>query len=200
MQIPGKLRRNLARHERNLRADQCLSYQISTAYEPAAISTAMAEFLTLESSGWKGESGTAILNDSSLTQFYEGLLQFADTHCALEVHQLYLGSTCVAAQLALRCETTLYLLKIAYDEQHAAHSPGSLLLRYALQHSTQDNTQILSLVSAPDWASRWKPHKNQVWHVTRFSNNVQGAIRKKTHSIRTGITDQLRETRDRMKP
>ncbi len=197
--IPGKLRRNLARHQRKIEDLGELVYQVAQTDDTDELSAAMQNFLRLEASGWKGESGTDISKDANLTAFYEGLLGFTQQELKLEIHQLHLANNCIATQIALRCGRTLYLIKIAYDESQAAYSPGSLLLWQTMQRCVEDDTQTLSLVSAPNWASRWKPNVFPVWHVTRFSNTPQGAIRQKAYGFRNTLVNQLRETRNRMR-
>lgn len=197
--IPGKLRRNLQRHWRLLESDAELNYTVTEAQDEAGIHTALEQFLQLEASGWKGESGTAIQTDATLTAFYQGLKTLQQPMINFEIHQLYRNEQCVAAQLALRCNTRRYLLKIAYDETYAERSPGSLLLWKTLEHCVEHDIEHLSLVSAPAWAARWKPNTFPVWHVVRFSNDLHGAMREKAATLRNGMMSQLRETRNRMR-
>lgn len=197
--IPGKLRRNLQRHWRLLETDAELHYTIADAKDESDIHTALDQFLELEASGWKGESGTAIQTDAVLKSFYHGLKTLKEPAINFEIHQLYRNGECIAAQLALRCNNSRYLLKIAYDETYAERSPGSLLLWKTLEHSVEQNLEHLSLVSAPAWAERWKPNVFPVWHVVRFSNDLQGAMREKASTLRNGMMNQLRETRNRMR-
>ncbi len=198
--IPGKLRRNLARHERHLEENGELSYSCFDATDAGAITQAIDDFLRLEAAGWKGSSGTAIESDPTLKDFYLELKQFNTPELLFEVHQLHQQTRCIAVQLAMRCGSSRYLLKIAYDEACGAYSPGSLLLWRTLQYSVNDDTESLSLVSSPDWATRWKPETFSVWHVTRFSKNLQGALHLQADRLKTRIKDKLGPTHNRTHP
>jgi len=204
MPIPGKLRRNLSRHERNLEATHGkTSYSIVTSTcanaNKDSMNLALNAFLSLEASGWKGESGTAISNSSALKEFYQGMIELHDKHLLLEIHQLVLDSICIASQLAFKCGDTRYLLKICYDEEFAAFSPGSLLLKHTLQHCVENDTNTLSLVSAPAWAMRWKPEITPVWHVTRYANTLQGNLRHQLSRAKRGAILQMRDARSRIR-
>lgn len=198
--IPGKLRRNLARHERHLQETGELSFSSVNAKDADGIEQAMGDFLQLEAAGWKGESGTAVAADPTLRAFYLGLKSFNTLDLLFEIHRLYHQDRCIAVQIGIRCGSTRYLLKIAYDEAYAASSPGSLMLWRTLQDCANSDTETLSLVTAPPWAARWKPKTFPVWHVTRFSNNLQGSLHLHTGRLKNGLKDRLRATRNRIKP
>jgi len=198
--IPGKLRRNLARQERHLLDDGDLTFSVISAVDAYDITVHIEEFLQLEAAGWKGESGTAINHDPELRGFYKSMQTLATDDLQLEVHKLTHKGACIASQMAVRCGNVRYLLKIAYDESYASRSPGALLLWHTLKHCAADDTDRLSLVSAPDWAARWHPNEFPVWRIARFANGVQGSLRQQAYRLRKGVTQQLRVTRNRMRP
>jgi len=199
LEIPGKLRRNLLRHQRHLEEDGELIFSVVDGSDVDIRLAAINDFLNLEASGWKGESGTAINADPGLTSFYKGMNDFAANDLSLEIHRLEYSGELIASQVAIRCADQLYLLKIAYDEAFASRSPGALLLLETLNHCVDGDTQTLSLVSAPEWAKRWHPKSFPVWHATRFSNTTQGLLRQKANRLKHGFTQQLRDTRNRMR-
>lgn len=196
MPIPGKLRRNLSRHERNLESTHgAVQYSVITNSDKDNLNNALKNFLALEASGWKGESGTAINTDPTLKAFYQGMAELNDQYLQFEVHQMHMNDRCIASQLAFRCGSTCYLLKICYDEEYANFSPGSLLLKHTMQSCVESDIKKLSLVSAPDWAMRWKPILIPVWHVTRFANTKQGNLRQKLIKAKRGVIHHLRDSR-----
>lgn len=198
--LPGKLRRNLARHERHLQEHGDLRYSSSNSLDSDATAEALQNFLDLEAAGWKGQSGTAIKADPMLMNFYLGLQELNTDELMFEVHQLHQATRCIAVKIAVRCGSTRYLLKIAHDEACGAHSPGSLLLWRVLQDCVDTDVDTLSLVSSPDWATRWKPQSFPVWHVTRFAHNPQGALYLHADRLKIRVKEQLKTTRNRIRP
>ena len=91
---------------------------------------AFEEFMRLEASGWKGESGTAsaIRLRLYLQHFYLSLLQRKNIEFVPEVTLLKLGTTAVATQFSIWSRGSRHILKVAYDEDHARFSPGQILL------------------------------------------------------------------------
>ncbi len=88
----------------------------------------MAELLTLEAAGWKGRRGTAIACDPSLAAAFTAACE--GLHCAgkLRFWSLRCGARTLASLYAVKEGDTLWLGKIAYDEEFARFSPGVLLI------------------------------------------------------------------------
>lgn len=172
----GSFKRNLRRQRRKL--DQRGQVEVSLIRHPEELAQAFSAFLELEASGWKGKDGrnSAILLHRNLLRFYrEVMTDFAtDRRCLISL--LRLDGTVIAAQYCLLAGTTLYLLKIAYDEKLSAEAPGSQLLYDVLQHccNSPDITH-LSLVTAPDWArGRWVPETQDIWRAYVFNRSLSG--------------------------
>ncbi len=100
----------------------------------------ISEFLELESSGWKGQRGTAMACDPKQRgAVSEALMSLAQSGNLL-FWKLALDDKPIAMLFAVRCGDSAGLGKIAYDEALSAYSPGVLLILEA----TRD------LLSAPD--------------------------------------------------
>jgi len=95
--------------------------------EPQAVSRALEEFLTLEASGWKKDNGTALLCDDQDARFFRaGFAALAEAGRA-RIYALRLDGRPVAMQIVALAGPAASTWKTAYDEAHAAVSPGSLL-------------------------------------------------------------------------
>ncbi len=188
----GKLRRNLNRLRSKL-SDKG-QIRLQCVVESAELSAAFDQFLALESAGWKGQSGqsTAIADNPALVGFYQRLL--TPTYPGLQpvINLLWLDDVCIAAQFGLQVGSCLSLLKIAYDEDYSAFSPGSLLLQDVLAESATRSLQTLSLVTSPAWAARWHPDTEPVWHVTRYANNSGGLALKTLDRLKQSARARLR--------
>ena len=122
----GNMGRNLKRFRKKLEGLGHVSVEIrkgSTGGEDL-----LREFLALEASGWKSRKGTAILSNPDVTDFYTALGTATSPHASIwNRHTIRLDKRLVAAQLAVRCSTSLVLLKYAFDEDFADCRPGTLL-------------------------------------------------------------------------
>jgi len=191
---PGaKLKRNLKRllGKLSLQGNVALQWVFAKDELPSAF----AHFARLEASGWKasGRQSTAIAHNPALLRFYEQLLTPRYPGLQPVITLLWLDDHCIAAQYALQTGTTLSLLKIAYDQNYASFSPGSLLLQKVIGVAIERQLDTVSLVTSPAWAERWHPLSEPVWHVTRYANNAGGV------ALRT--LDHLKQTlRARLKP
>ena len=176
--VPGKLRRNLARLRRRLAAEGEL--RVERVRGPDALDDAWDRFLEVEASGWKGsgDAPTAIRDDPTSRGFYGALLDPTEPGLAPVIDLLLLDGHCIAAQLGLEVRGTLSLLKIGYDERHAACAPGALLLEDALERTRAEGSHTLSLVTAPPWAERWHPEVRQLWHAVRYEDSIGGRGRQ----------------------
>lgn len=88
---------------------------------------AVDDFLALESSGWKGRAGTALLARRSHEQFFRELCEAGRAAGTLQVLSLQAGRRAVAMKVNLLAGDTAYCFKIAHDETLARRSPGVLL-------------------------------------------------------------------------
>jgi CelD/BcsL family acetyltransferase involved in cellulose biosynthesis len=85
---------------------------------------AIESFLTLEASGWKGASGTALAAKPGDAAFLKAALPAMAAAGNAEVVTLQSGDKVVAAGILLRHLRNACFFKIAYDESAAKTSPG----------------------------------------------------------------------------
>ncbi len=116
----------------------------------------LQQFLAVESSGWKGAAGTAIVCSPQLVAFYETLTRRLAQRGWLEWHTLEIDEKPVAAHLAVRLGDAVSLPKIGYDEEYARYGPGNLLFRELLVRSFDDPTvSEVNCLSDMPWHSNW---------------------------------------------
>ncbi|NVJ28243.1 GNAT family N-acetyltransferase [Myxococcus sp. AM011] len=89
---------------------------------------ALEEGFLLEQSGWKGERGTAMGQDSATRGFYTELARDAAYRKKLALYFLRLDGRAVAFHFGLEDDGRYFLLKPGYDEQLRECSPGQLLM------------------------------------------------------------------------
>lgn len=172
----GPFKRNLRRQGKKL--SQHGTVTLSLARQGAELDAAFAEFLRLESSGWKGENGkaSAINLHPHLRGFYGELKDHFAANDACLISLLKLNGEAIAAQFCLQAGTTLSIQKIAYDETWRAEAPGNQLLYQLLEYCCREpGIKQLSLVSSPAWAiGRWNPASQPVWESYVFKASLRG--------------------------
>jgi CelD/BcsL family acetyltransferase involved in cellulose biosynthesis len=168
--------RNLNRQRRKL--DGRGRIEVALVREPAALEAALAEFLRIEASGWKGTGGcrSAIALHREIDTFYRELTARFGAERRCSINLLKLDGKAIAAHYALIDGRRMNLLKIAYDETYAAEGPGNRLLHEVLAWccATPEIAE-LSLVTGPVWAvDRWKPQTADVWSAYVFNASPRG--------------------------
>lgn len=124
--LPRKKLKELGRQLRRLGDEGAVAWD--TARDPAAIGSALADFLALEEAGWKGRARTAAARSPSLRTFLEAAVSALAHEGKAEIMRLMLAGRAIAALIVLRGGDTAWCWKIAYDEQHARASPGVQLM------------------------------------------------------------------------
>lgn len=85
------------------------------------------DFLDLESSGWKGRSGSALAADKATNDFFCALLGAARAQDRLEILRLSLDGKPIAMLVNFITAPGSFSFKIAFDEEYARFSPGVLI-------------------------------------------------------------------------
>ena len=152
----GTFRRNLRRLRRRAEGQGELRYASYSSMEDLA--RYFPDFLRVEAAGWKGSQGTqsAIVCDPPTTAFYRMLVdEFGATgRCWLNL--LALNGNYIAGQLCLLADSTLYILKIGYDEAHADIAPGNLIMGETIRQCAGDErVQTVSFVTGKEWNFLW---------------------------------------------
>jgi CelD/BcsL family acetyltransferase involved in cellulose biosynthesis len=113
-------------------------------------------FYDVEAAGWKGEGGTALVNDPERRQFFDEYARAAAAEGTLRVASLRIGGEVAAMQLAVEQGRRLWLLKIGYDERFARCSPGTLLLLETLRWAAGAELEAVELLGRREgWTRVW---------------------------------------------
>jgi CelD/BcsL family acetyltransferase involved in cellulose biosynthesis len=113
---------------------------------------AAAHFLALESSGWKGERGTALANAGHGVFFAELCAGFAQTG-RLRLLSLATDERRVAMSCGLLAGDTTYEFKIGFDDAYRRFSPGIQLLIAAMDQFHESG--LARLDSCADFHTAW---------------------------------------------
>lgn len=133
---------------------------------------ALGRFFLLECRGWKGESTGAISQNFGVRSFYELLYSSFSkipSHW-VEVNELWVDDCLLSSQLCLGVSDTLFVLKIAYDEEYPKLSPGNMLLEWIItRDSNVGRVKNLNLISDSSWHKDWAALQIPNWHVEVYN-------------------------------
>ena len=163
---------------------------VTTSYRYAAeeLEVAFEQFLEVEAANWKGREGTALRCDVEQCGFYRALLnEYAATGRCV-IHTLNLNDTPVAAQLALISGDSFYLLKIGYDAEYRAVSPGGLLLEETIKlFSGNPQIRRISFVTGAKWNDDWAPHVDRVYNHYIYNTTARGLFCWPAEKIKSAL-------------
>ena len=201
--IAHKKLKELRRQRRRL--DEKGEVTFVSAQEPAQIAPALADYLMLEASGWKGRGGTAARQNPDVLHFVQSAIAALAAENRVRIDRLTRGEAPLAAAVTLRAGDRAWFWKIAYDEAHASASPGvqlTLDLTRALSadasvaatdscattdhpmidHLWRERLALADLLIAPN------AHALAQWHVARH-----------LETLRRACMSAAKAARDRMK-
>ncbi|TQV88907.1 GNAT family N-acetyltransferase [Aliikangiella coralliicola] len=183
--VSKKLLKNINRLERRLCKElDGKSLQLKIFNQPDAINEALGIFMQLESSGWKGNVGSAIGQSSQLTQFYQANWNEFSKNDSAEIILLMSDEEPVGASIAFRQANKRYLHKVAYDDKHASNGAGAILIRHILEDSIRnpDITEICFNTN-PNWLDRWHPEKHSLFAIREFNGSLKGNLLKRYFQV-----------------
>ncbi|MBC8129841.1 MAG: GNAT family N-acetyltransferase [Rhizobiaceae bacterium] len=138
--LSAKRRRELQRQRRMLEAKGPVSFEI--ARNPVAVRHAMEEFLVLEASGWKGRARSALVMDRYRAAFARESVNGLAEKDRTRIFTLKVGGQPVASLVAFVLGGEAFAWKMAYDETHAAASPGLQMMLLATDALMADRTVL----------------------------------------------------------
>ena len=178
---------------RKLEVTGRVSFNLHTTGEQDAL----AQFLKLESSGWKGANRSAIASDPSRMLFYSTIFDECAERGGLRMYSLTLDSKPIAMHLGIQMNDCYYAPKVAYDENFAAFSPGQLLVKHVIAdlHSSGFKKYDFLGPRAP-WKSVWTEHVREHQNCYIFRPTLKG---RSLYTLSMQLGKSLRHLRHRIK-
>lgn len=146
--VKGKIAQNLRRCEARL--SKLGEWTVTLTDDVAQGRQALDALLALEASGWKGEAGTALASKPQTLDFARRAFDPANLRPKPRFSVLSLDGAPIAVSMHLVGACNAANLKCAYDEAHAACSPGVVLDAAVANGLRLDAfTPVLDSVAAP---------------------------------------------------
>jgi CelD/BcsL family acetyltransferase involved in cellulose biosynthesis len=155
----SKFRYSVRRRQRKLEEEGGLRLISTTEADP----TELERFYQLESTGWKGEEGTAIACAAETRMFYDGVARSATRFGYLSLYRLDCGDRTVAMHYGLNYGGRYFLLKPAYDEHFSHGAPGHVITSEVLRELLAQGVKEFDfLMPQMEWKREWataaRPH------------------------------------------
>ena len=144
--------------------------ELVTDRSAEAVAGAIHEYGLLESTGWKGEEGSAVAADNVQGRFYREMLEDFCSRGEAVIYRLRLNGKTVASDLCLERDGTLVILKTAYDESVQGLSLG-LLLHQEIFQSVFDEGKIRVIEfygRLRDWHTKWTNEIRTMYHINFY--------------------------------
>jgi CelD/BcsL family acetyltransferase involved in cellulose biosynthesis len=116
----------------------------------AALERDLNTFFNLEASGWKGEAGTAILQDPPAKRLFEEFAHEASERGWLRLQMLELDGKAIAADYSCVLGDSIFVLKTCFDEAHSRLSPGTVLRGESIRSAIEQGLSTFEWLGAPD--------------------------------------------------
>ena len=161
------------------------------ARSPEEIRVGIEAYLSLETAGWKGREGTAMVIDRYRAAFAREAVHSLAEQDYCRIHSLTLDGKVIACLIVFIELGVAYTWKTAYDEAYSAYSPGTLLMiEVTKQHLDDPNIETTDSCAVPDhsimsrlWSER-KPIGTLVIGMTPDADRVTRQAASQLHLYR----------------
>lgn len=187
------LRRSWTRLEREGRVD----VEIIDGRE--ALDIRLAEAFAVESSGWKGDMGTAMASRPDTRQFYTDIAHWGAEHDVLRLAFLRLDGCAIAFDYALQQHGVWYSLKAGYDDGFRPFGPGALLLRAELEQAFEHGLTRFDLLGDEDpFKLSWTDASVERMRVRAFASTTAGRLARTLVQFDERVRPAMRAVRARV--
>lgn len=130
---------------------------------------------TVEGSGWKTQQGTSVLTNEKFATFFTSFCRKAASQGQLRIGLLKIGGKTAAAQIAIERGRAFWVLKVGYDPEFAACSPGILLMHEAIAYAASRKLERLELLGRMEpWIAMWQPILRDTVTVHFYPHSIAG--------------------------
>jgi hypothetical protein len=138
----------------------------------AELPAAYEQFVALEASGWNGTRRTAFTRRPAMRSLLRDYLPGAGT---AHIRSLLVGDRLPASQVSVTVGGSLFLMKVAYDEQLAHPSPGKVLMANLVDECCEDSAvDRIDCTVRQEWNQRWGMVREPTYRHLAFNHRTVG--------------------------
>ena len=167
--LSAKRRKDIRRRRRKL--EELGAVTVRRQHGSDDLDRWIADFLRLESSGWKGEAASALACNPRTRDLFEQSMREGAKRGALIRFELLLDGQPVAMLVNYDCAPASFGYKAAFDEAYAQCSPGMLLETVYIEQLDRPDIDWCDSCSAPD-----HPLLSHLWSDRRTMGRISVAI------------------------
>jgi CelD/BcsL family acetyltransferase involved in cellulose biosynthesis len=196
-QLSRSRRKALRRNHRRLEREGRVDVEIVDGSE--SLELRLAEAYAIESSGWKGDNGTAIVSHPSTRRFYGDVARWGAERDFLRLAFLRLDGCAIAFDYALQHEGVWYSLKAGYDDGFRPFGPGALLLREELAQAFSAGLTRFDLLGDEDaFKLSWTYSSTQRMRLRAFTSTMSGRLARALVQADDRLRPAMRAMRTRV--
>lgn len=188
-QISANRRKDLRRRQRRLEEKGAVSFRTLDHRSPD-LRAGLEDFLRVEASGWKKQSGTAMDCQPGTRRLAENAFVGPDS----EIDLMAVDGRAVAVCASIVTQGVKYTVKTAFDEDFRASSPSVLLDQYMLDQFTRGGR-----LSRADSCALPGQLVESMWREKEPIESVVFAIHPSTSSARVRSLSATLRSFDRLK-
>jgi CelD/BcsL family acetyltransferase involved in cellulose biosynthesis len=201
-QIIGAKRMREARRLRR-RLDETGRVELVVAHAASDVAPALQRFLTLESRGWKGEAGTALIQSAAHRRLAEAALDALARRGEVTVAEISFDGREIAGVILLRSGDRVWSWKMAYDERMARFSPGLQAMTDVTAALVADESiRFADSCAVPDHPLMdhlWRDRLAMAYVMIALGPGAKFARACRMETMRRDATAVARRTRDALK-
>jgi CelD/BcsL family acetyltransferase involved in cellulose biosynthesis len=188
----ANFRANLKRKEKRLQKAGILEEHWFR--KPAEVPELYQCMLDVEAASWKAKQGLAVSDREDEQRYYQALLPFLATSGALYANALYLDGTPVAYHLCCAHAGTVGNLKTSFRKDHAALSPGAVVIARAIQRAFEDGFREFDFHGGEQyhkllWTGRLRRHDSYYLYSRRLRSRALALGKKAAHVVKGWMHD-----------
>jgi CelD/BcsL family acetyltransferase involved in cellulose biosynthesis len=173
--LPRKLRKELGRLGRRLDDEGSVEYAFEDGSE--RLEELLDEGFAVEGSGWKSESGTAIVSGAETHRFYGDVARWAAARGTLVLAFLRLDGRPIAFDLCIEEAGAVHVLKGGFDADYRRFGPGSLLTAKSIERAYSRGLRSYELLGADDEYKRaWTAEVRERVRFQAFPPSPAGRV------------------------
>jgi CelD/BcsL family acetyltransferase involved in cellulose biosynthesis len=164
------LRSNLKKQRNRLERDG-VATRLQVSRDAQDVAQAMADYGRLESTGWKGEHGTAVHADDAQGRYYRAMLASLCRRGQASIYRYWFDERVVAMDLCVEDGDVLIVLKTSYDESVPSSLSPTLLMREEAMRGLFEAGRIRRVEfygRVMEWHLRWTGQVRTMYHVNYY--------------------------------
>jgi CelD/BcsL family acetyltransferase involved in cellulose biosynthesis len=162
--------------------------------------------LEIEANSWKAGANIAVTSNAYEQPYYQALLPFLAEQGLLAASVHYLDGAPIAYQLSYSFGGKLGNLKNSFDERHKALSPGTVIIKGAVQRAFEIGATEFDFLGDAQpykvlWTDRVRAHATYYLFSRRLRSRFVGALKSWLHRPQrrsTAVAEPLADRSGRM--